>query len=370
MTRSNSSSDRAPLNSGAGEVDPQRTERSAWRALDAAEFELVLARAEELEACGRTQQALALRREVREGLIGQMLADPTRSVAARWLGLLVRVDPDAAETFERRARQGGGAPQEPSAAIAKETEMPAAASAAASAAADLRELDRAASESTPSGTLALGTGLDACGLRLRLDGLGELVMACARGVNWAAPADRSAPAGSRFEPGLWLSVATGGTALCLPLGPGHLCVLDDRGGRSGPLEQLELADGRRFEWAAPSSGGPRQLQIQRLDGVWLLAIQRGPDLAGQRRLAWWPGPGRLQLDPASKRLPLGSLPAPLDLEFEAGALQLGCTAGLAAADGREVSAETVRRDLPLSEPEAFTVGGRAWLRIEPWGQPE
>ncbi|MHC4377648.1 MAG: hypothetical protein ACYS26_13685 [Planctomycetota bacterium] len=339
--------------------DPEEYERSAWRALDASEFERVLARADELEALGRGSQARQLRAEVREGLIGQMLADPTRSSAARWLGLLLRVDPEAAEEFERRARQGATPTQSP-------PQMPPASAAAEAAPAEL-----APAEPTrgPARTLPLGAPLQRCGLRLRLDGLGELGLAACEALQWAPAVESGAPPGARFEPGLWLA-HEGPRDLCLPLGPGSFEVLDERGEAAGaPRESLELRDALRFRWTTPGGGAPRILSAQRWGAVWLLSITRGADLAGARRIAWWPGPGRLELDPADTRLPLASLPAALGLALDAAQLRLSSTAGLrpttedGASGGPELSL-----DLPLPGPVALAVGGRTWLRVEPWEQ--
>lgn len=338
-------------------------ECSARRALNAAEFERVLARADELEALGRGSRARQLRAEVREGLIGQMLADPTHSSAARWLGLLLRVDPEAAEAFERRARQGSLTGQRSST-----SSVPDPASA---------EAPRLGSGGVPARSLPLGAPLQRCGLRLRLDGLGELGLAACEGLQWAPAAPSSASPGARFEPGLWLA-HEGPRDFCLPLGPGSFAALDDRGETVGaPGESVELRDALRFRWTVPGAGAPRTLSVQRWGAVWLLSITRGADLAGVRRLAWWPGPGRLRLDPADARLPLHALVGPMDLELDATQLRLASSGGLRLPASYGVSRGPIGRgdversgevalDLPLNEPLALAVGGRTWLRVEPW----
>lgn len=341
---------------GSSPGDPEAFERSAWRALDASEFERVLARADELEALGRGSQARQLRAEVREGLIGQMLADPTRSSAARWLGLLLRVDPEAAEEFERRARRGAD-PQSAGPASGAD----------AGGAAETGE--SAPARSAPDRTLPLGAPLHRCGLRLRLDGLGELALAACEALQWAPAAEPSAPPGARFEPGLWLASECE-RALCLPLGPGAFEALNEQGeADSGPRESLELRDGLRFRWTTPGGGAPRILSAQRWGAVWLLSITRGADLAGARRVAWWPGPGDLALDPADTRLPLHSLTEPLEISLGAAQLALASRAGVRPVDGDVEARETaLTLSLPLLGPVALAVGGRTWLRVEPWEQ--
>lgn len=343
--------------------DPADYERSAWQALDVSEFERVLARADELEALGRGSSAQKLRSEVREGLIGQMLADPTRSSAARWLGLLLRVDPEAAEEFERRARRGPAQLQESTAGPGSPSSESGPTESAPTASAPTE------SERGPARTLPLGAPLQRCGLRLRLDGLGELGLAACEALQWAPEAESGAPPGARFEPGLWLA-HEGPRNLCLPLGPGSFEVLDERGEAAGaPRESLELSDALRFRWTIPGGGAPRILSAQRWGAVWLLAITRGADLAGARRIAWWPGPGRLELDPADTRLPLNSLPAALGLELGTSELRLSSTAGLRPTSGEGASrVPELGLDLPLPGPVALAVGGRTWLRVEPWEQ--
>jgi hypothetical protein len=358
-----------PERSGRGaRSEAEASERSAWRALDASEFERVLARAEELEALGRGEQARRLRAEVREGLIGQMLADPTRSSAARWLGLLVRVDPDAAEEFERRARRGTPAEPREVSDEARGSEQSLGGRPEGTAIGSTGQAHPASSAS-PARTLPLGAPLQRCGLRLRLDGLGELGLAACEALQWAPIPRAPAPPGSRFEPGLWLA-SEGERALCLPLGPGVFEVLDERGEVAGvPRESLELRDGLRFRWTTPGGGPPRTLNAQGWGEVWLISISRGADLAGARRIAWWPRPGCLRLDPADTRLPLHSLTEPLELCLDAEALGLSCPAGLrptADESGRTESDQ--RLGLPLDGPRAFEVGAQAWLRIEPWEQ--